>query len=95
VAEALYRGGVSAEEVGRFFVSDDFAAVPVGLGRALGRPLAQLYGGALASGYAAGADGIRLLGELSLSLASGEARFGLAASWAEGGGAEALLLEAA
>ena len=94
--KVLARGEVTAQSLDRLWLDDSYAGVALGVAKRLGVDLQRVnpLGSSLRCGFAAGVEGLRLAAELSLSLSVGEGRFGLAASWSEGGNATAILLEA-
>lgn len=95
--KALQRAEVAPGLVDLWMVDESFAGVPCGLARGLGIDLARVNpaGGTLGCGFAAGAEGCRLVGEASLALAGGAGRYAVAGAWGEGGVASALVLEVA
>jgi acetyl-CoA acetyltransferase len=94
---ALQRAEVSAQSIERVYLDDSFAGVALGVVRRLGLDSTRLNssGSSLRCGFSAGADGLRLIAEASLSLSMGEGKLALVGGWSEGGAASAVILESA
>ena len=94
---ALERAGVRADEVDVFEVDETFAALPLAFADHFGLDPARLNvnGGAIAHGFAAGAEGTALLASVVDELDRRGGRYGLAAVSAAGGQGMACVVERA
>jgi acetyl-CoA acyltransferase len=96
-AKALYRSGLSIEDIGAFEVNEAFAPVPLAWLAETGADEKALNpsGGAIALGHPLGGSGARLMTTLVHNMQRGGIRYGLQTMCEGGGLANATILELA